>query len=1561
MISTPRSNRERKQLVIDAAWIRELSSATWAFFEHHVNAAGNWLPPDNMQEYPKQKVATRISPTNQGLFLVSSMVARRFGFTGLEVLIALLEKNRRGWNSLEQLRGHHFNWYETTELRALHPKYISTVDSGNLLACYLTVTQAIADIGRRPVVSKEQAIGARTSIAWLQGRIAFEHSRNGGTSDDQHRDTKPLNLLDQSLRVIQSTMPSAVGTFADIQTLVERLTAASARLSEWSQQFARHVDKSANFGSDGLATLSIQTELVTKRFQGICQDVRDLMPWLASAVELESKLESQGTADRSLLDLVSPTTSLRELSQFNNLLSVHEPVTRTLAPEFLEQLLESSNTAQSLWKRFSDFATECEQSASKIDFKFLYNERRKLFSIGYNVDSGKLDRGHYDMLCSECRIASYLAIAKGDVETEHWFRLGRQATELNGSFALLSWGGTMFEFLMPQIFQRTYEDSLIQVSCKTAIDQQVRYGQQRGVPWGVSESAMSVIAKNMDYQYKSFGVPGLGLKRGLSKDLVVSPYSTALSLPFAPQRAVANLKRLAETALGPWGFYDAIDFTPSRLARKQTQVVVRNYMAHHQAMSLLSFANALYDDVVVNWFHAHPLARANELLLQEKIPAIVDGNVPHPDEVASVERLPEDAPLVSRRVTGVQVNSPSAMLMSNGSFTAMLTHTGGSFASFGETQITRWRSDATRDHWGLFLYLRDKETQNVWSATYQPTLVDPDQYEALLSVDKGEIRRLQGTIETLMEVVVCPQHNVEVRQLRITNHGKTSRSIEVTSYAEVSLSTQGADIAHPAFQKLFVETEFVREDNTLLARRRPRDDRHSPVFAVHTMAVPAAFQASLDFESDRQKFLGRGRNAEAPIALKSDRLTQTVGAVLDPVFSLRCVLTIPAAESVTIGVTTGFAASRDEALSIADLFHDLRGVQRTFELAWAFAQVEMRHLNLTARQIHLYQRLGGFLLFPNQAMRGAAEKIAANRLGQKALWRFGISGDRPILLLRIAETNQIDVFREVVSAHFFLLSRGFVSDLVICNDFPGSYFDALQEQLQSIIDERRIAEKPAERVFLLRGSQLTAEDHTLLDTVATVVLRAADGSLAQQLEKANDKKLLKVTDGTSQRTVRGFHRTLLTAADKRSDKVSDSTSAAVNSTTEFDNGFGHFAEDGQTYEMRLLPNRPTPLPWSNVIANPQFGCLITESGGGYSWFGNSRENKLTDWCNDPVTDSPSEILYFRDADSDEIWTPLSFPSDTLTRTATHGQGYSRFTVTKDEIESEILVAIHKTQPIKYIRVRLHNRGARSRHLQATYFAETVLGVSRDATILHQVSEFDESTSSILMRNRYHPQYADLRMFLTVRGGKLLSWTGDRRSFLGRDGSHHDPAGLHQPLNRRVGAGLDPCLAVQGEIHIPPQQTEELLFLLGTTGDADDLADVLRATADAATATAEITESIEAWNETLSALTIQTPNRAMDLMVNRWLVYQVLSCRYWGRRHFINREVPTVFAISFRMCWLCFTAARTWPENIFCERRLGNISKAMCSTGGTRRWGREHARGFPMTFCFCRMPFCNISQ
>ena len=817
--------------------------------------------------------------------------------------------------------------------------------------------------------------------------------------------------------------------------------------------------------------------------------------------------------------------------------------------------------------------------------------------------------------------------------------------------------------------------------------------------------------------------------------------------------------------------------------------------------------------------------------------------------------------------------------------------TGGSFASFGETQITRWRSDSTRDHWGLFLYLRDKETKDVWSATYQPTLVEPDQYEALLSVDKGEIRRLQGTIETLMEVVVCPQHNVEVRQLRITNHGKTSRRIEVTSYAEVALTTQGADIAHPAFQKLFVETEFVHEDYTLLARRRPRNSGQAPVFAVHTMAIPAAFQNSLDYETDREKFLGRGRTAEAPIAMKSDKLTQTVGAVLDPVFALRCVLTIPAAESVTIGITTGFTASRDEALSVADLFHDLRGVQRTFELAWAFAQVEMRHLNLTARQIHLYQRLGGFLLFPNEAMRGPAEKIAANRLGQKALWRFGISGDRPILLIRVAETSQIDAFREVASAHFFLLSRGFVSDLVVCNDFPGSYFDALQEQLQSIIDERRVAEKPVDRVFLLRGSQLTVEDHMLLDTVATVVLRAADGSLAQQLEKANDKNLLKMTARSSPRTVRRFPKTLPTEADNRMDNVDDpgalsvSVIAAAHSTTEFDNGYGHFADNGQSYEMRLLPDRPTPLPWSNVIANPQFGCLITESGGGYTWFGNSRENKLTEWCNDPVTDSPSEILYFRDVDSEEIWTPLSFTSETLNRSATHGQGFSRFTVTKEEIESEILVAIHKTQPIKYIRIRLHNRGTRPRVLQATYFAETVLGVSRDSTLLHQVSEFDEATSSILMRNRHHPQFADQRMFLALRGGGLVSWTADRRSFLGRDGSHHDPAGLRQPLNRRFGAGLDPCLAMQGQIHIEPQQTQELLFLLGTATDTDNLADVLRDLSDLSTATTEIGKSIEAWNEMLSALTIQTPNRAMDLMANRWLVYQVLSCRYWGRSAF----------------------------------------------------------------------------
>ena len=1075
-------------------WLNQLVSETWSFFEAYVGSGDHWLPVDNVQEDPQEKIAHRLSPTNEGLYLVSALIARKFGYISLEQLAALLENNFDVVDRLEKLNGHIYNWYDTETLQPLNPRYVSTVDSGNLCACLLTLQAGIRDLVDEPWDAVRLAHGVAGSLELVA--VACKQV----TKDDPAELRRYAEQLNQQ---VHATLVSASKTIdsGEMDPTIVSLRELLSWLAENSFEFAPKRSSNSHY-----QRLRQKTSLVRRRLQGLVEEYESM---------------HVDKADCSL--------------------------------SFLAQ---SSASAQSLLNRLLNVANRAEALALGMDFKFLYNSQRRLFSIGFNVDEGILDRSHYDLLCSESRLASYLAIAKGDVEAMHWFRLGRHATLADGQFALLSWGGTMFEYLMPPLFQKQYEGSMLTQSCHAALRKQQHYGRQHRVPWGISESAFGALAINADYHYRSFGVPGLGLKRGLAKDLVISPYSTMMALTLDPRAAYKNLEHLqSEGAHGHWGFYEALDYTPDRLPIGKRCLVVRCYMAHHHGMSLLALANLLRGETVQRWFNAHPLARAAELLLQERIPRAITPYEPHADESDAVPALPEEQQLTSRRLSGVESPSPRTHLLSNGSYHMMLSSAGGGYSRCQQMDVTRWRSDTTMDAWGQFIYVRDTESREVWSATYQPTCVVPDKYEVIFSIDKVDFHRLQNGIETFLEIAISPEANTEVRQLRLTNHSDRPRSIEVTSYAEIALARPGADLAHPAFQKLFLETEYIAEETAILVRRRPRDSAQPADWAVHVLAVSTEFVTDIQYETSRQAFLGRRRTTRFPQALEDEALAGESGAVLDPICSLRCTVRIEPGASVTVAWSTGIAQNRQEALALADQYHEPRMVQRVFELAWAFAQVELRHQHLTPDQVHLYQKLASYLLYPHQSMRGNMQMIARSRLGQSGLWRHGISGDLPILLVHVTEPEQTGLVRELAMAHRFWKERGFVTDLVIVNDYPGSYYDALQDQIISMLrDVFHSPDHPG--VYLLRGSQLGDEEVALLEAVAACALHGELGTIAQQIDAAQERAQQLATPNATPAT----H--LLPQATYRDE-------AADQPPLEFWNGTGGFANDGREYHIRL--------------------------------------------------------------------------------------------------------------------------------------------------------------------------------------------------------------------------------------------------------------------------------------------------------------------------------------------------------------------------------------------------------
>ncbi|HEY2250686.1 MAG TPA: cyclic beta 1-2 glucan synthetase, partial [Planctomycetaceae bacterium] len=952
--------------------------------------------------------------------------------------------------------------------------------------------------------------------------------------------------------------------------------------------------------------------------------------------------------------------------------------------------------------------------------------------------------------------------------------------------------------------------------------------------------------------------------------------STALAAMLDPVAATDNLRALAaDGAAGEWGYYDAVDYTPDRVPPGERRIVVYNYMAHHHGMTLAALANCLLDHQVQRRFQAQPLIRSVELLLQEKVPVAVLEFQPQSDEVTVAPPVVEPLEPVSRRITTAFTTVPHTHLLSNGKYTVMLTNAGGGFSNCNGLAVSRWRADGTCEKGGQFIYLRNVETGAFWSAGHLPAGRAADDYEVTFSIDKAEIRRLDGDIETHLEVAVSPENNAEVRRVTIRNHGDRPTTIEVTSYVEIALAPAAADLAHPAFSKLFVETEFLLEDHALLARRRPRDSGQQPVWAVHASALPAAADHGVEHETDRALFLGRGRTPASPAAIAGGtKLSGTTGPVLDPIFSLRHRVHIARGESVAIAFSTAFAQSREEALSLADQYHEPRVVQRTFELAWANSQIELHRLKASPANVQLYQRVASAVLFPEAAWRAPSDVLKANRRGQSSLWRYGISGDDSIVLLRLSQPDHKSLLRELLLAHAFWHAHAFAVDLVVLNEHPAGYFDAFHEQLLDLIQTtiHYPMNKPG-GVYLLRGAHIPAEDQSLLQAAAAVCLAGDHGSLVRQI------------DGAAARRPR---IDVASARVKPRDAAPPAAPArpASRGDLQFANQYGGFAADGRSYVIRLAAGQALPAPWSNCIASEDFGFLVTDSGSGFTWAGNSRENKLTSWSNDPVSDPPSEIVFVRDDAMGQVWGPTPLPiRDEGTYVVEHGHGFSRLTHVANEIETELLLSIAPRDPVKFACVSLRNQGRESRKLSLVYFAEWVLGVSREQTQMHVWTSIDPATGAVVAHNPFQEDYTDQMVFLHVLGGPD-GVTGDRAEFVGRNHDYAHPVALDRgQLSGTTGAAYDPCGAVLKRATVAPGETVEVIFLLGQGPTPSRMAEILKRYQTPEQVHSAIRETREFWDRTLAAVEVKTPNPAMDLLVNHWLLYQVLSCRVWGRSAF----------------------------------------------------------------------------
>ncbi|MBA3273729.1 MAG: cyclic beta 1-2 glucan synthetase, partial [Chthoniobacterales bacterium] len=747
-------------------------------------------------------------------------------------------------------------------------------------------------------------------------------------------------------------------------------------------------------------------------------------------------------------------------------------------------------------------ATRCVEMAD-LDYEFLYDRERHLLAIGFNVGEHRLDASFYDLLASEARLASFVAIAQGKLPQEHWFSLGRLLTTSGGGPALLSWSGSMFEYLMPLLVMPTYVGTLLDETYRAVVDRQIEYGRERGVPWGVSESGYNKTDAQLNYQYRAFGVPGLGFKRGLAEDVVVAPYASAMGLMVNPEASTANLRRFAaDGRLGTHGFYEAVDYTPSRMPRGEESVTVSSYMVHHQGMAFLSLAYLLLDRPMQRRFESDPAFKATDLLLQERVPRAASV-YPHPAEVSAARDTSADTETHFRVFTTPNTPVPEVHLLSNSRYHVMVTASGGGYNRWRDLAITRWHEDPTRDAWGAFCYLRDVETGEFWSTAHQPTLKRAKNYEAIFAQGRAEFRRLDGDIESHVEISVSPEDDIELRRVTLTNRGGTRRTIELTSYAEVVLATPAADAAHPAFSKLFVQTELVRERQAILCTRRPRSGGERPPWMMHSMSVFGGTQGQTTYETNRAEFIGREGTIADPVVMHRAKLGDSEGSVLDPIVAIRNTIIIEPGGSARVHLVTGVAETREGVLAQVEKYHDRHLADRVFELAWTQSQVVLGQLDATEAETQMYGRMASSILNANPVLRAPGSVIARNRRGQSGLWGYGISGDLPILLLRIADQQHVQLVRQLVQAHTYWRIKGLQVDLVIWNEDQSGYRQLLQDQIMAVVASRgdsNLLDRPG-GIFVRRSEQMSEEDKVLMQTVARVIITDTAGTLAEQIDR----------------------------------------------------------------------------------------------------------------------------------------------------------------------------------------------------------------------------------------------------------------------------------------------------------------------------------------------------------------------------------------------------------------------------------------------------------------------------
>jgi cyclic beta-1,2-glucan synthetase len=1511
-LGRPIERRPRRLERRDRLRLRHIARRTWRYFEVFAGPDDNWLPPDNVQEGSRGGVAHRTSPTNIGMMFLSTLAACDLGYLGLEELSSRLGNSFESLDRLERHRGHFLNWYDTRTLESLSRKYVSTVDSGNLGVSLLAVRTACVEMADGPAIRAALWDGVQDVIGLL--------SRSARDLVPGDVDAVRRRSAAAARHLIGEAREHPLRWWRALQQLRDGPVAELDRaLTETSRR--------DDAGLAELREVGVWLERLHHHIRSFQREFELLCPWIA--VLDRAPVACLGLATE-LAAVLPPTTPLAQAaSRLAQVRGRLQSAPASVCPDdswraaLLASLDRAERSVPSLRADLTTLAGRAERVAMEMDFSLLYDADARLFHIGYNLNADRLDEHHYDLLASEARLASLFAIAKGDAPVEHWFHLGRPVTHLGGRRGLISWGGSMFEYLMPPLLMRSEPGTLLAESERMAVEAQRRHGRAHQTPWGTSESAFAETDPDGMYRYRSFGTPTLGFRQGLSDDLVVAPYASVLALGVEPGLAMQNIRRLETLGLvGPFGPYEAADFTPERLPAGRRFVAVRSYMAHHQGMILAAIDNALSGDVLVRRTIASALLRSVSLLLHERVPT----------------ELPTESVIVTERMRRQAVRGPLAppaawapvrrgafpelQPLGNGRLSSWISDSGAGVLGWHDWNLTRWLSDPAKDETGLWVYIRDEDTGAVWSVSRQPCGAAADAVDVLFSPHLVEFHRRDADLGMRLEIAVAPDDDLEIRRLTLVNDANRTRRLTVTTCAEVVLARVADHERHPVFSRLFVETEFLSDVHGIRCSRRPRSPDEEPPHLLHWFVSDDGTADLRGFETDRSAFLGRLRTwRDGDGTVRAEPASE--GYTLDPVVALRVVVELPPRGTSRVGFATAAAGSREAVVDLARRYQTLGALDWVMEGAGSEAARELVGLQIDPGRLRALQTLGSLLVYRHPALRCEAGAIARNRLGQPHLWGMGLSGDAPLLLVKVRNAAELDELRILLAAHALWTRRGLTTDLVVLHEGTSGYEEEVGGRLRGLLAGLGLARHLGERggVHVVHADLIGPAGCQLLEVVAHATLRAGGASLEAQLANVH------VERPTLPTFVPAFAPVEAAGGDGRAEP------GGASETLVGFNGFGGFTEDGREYVIHLQPGDATPAPWCNVLANDEFGTLVTEAGGGFTWSRNSAEFRLTPWTNDPVSDPAGEACYLRDEETAQVWTPTPRPAGApVAHQVRHGAGYTSWQTRSHGVSQDLCVFVPPGDAVKIVRLRLHNDLERPRRITATYFADLVLGGSRPQGRALIATEYEPQVRAIVARNPWTPAFADQVAFLTSTR-EPHTMTTDRREFIGREGTLERPAALGRwGFSGAMESAAEPCAALQVHLELDPGGDTEVVFLLGAAATREEalaLAGRYRSGGEVDAAWRRLTTF---WEARLSAVEVETPDAAMNVMLNRWLLYQALASRLMARTGFYQSSGAIGFRDQLQDC-LAFVAVE--PDR--CRTHLLRCAACQFEEGDVLHW------------------------